>query len=132
MVTLEDEIKVLRYKVNELSVDLDNAYRMNTAQRIVCKLLRMNRAGNDKFSLPMTKGTLALHVGIEAETFSRAIPRLENYGVRIADKTVSFFDKRQTGKTVCDSCAGRHDCPASQVLTGASCGTKSLTLRQNS
>ncbi len=99
----------LTEKLNTLSIDLDNIIRMKSPQRIVCKLIKLC-GGKSKFQLPMTKGRLALLIGIEQETMSRSIPKLKEHGVRIEDKTVTFTDLRLTTKGVCDNCAARHTC----------------------
>ncbi len=111
-------IEQLNEKINVLSIDLDNMTRMNTTQRIVCKLIKICD-GKSEFTLPMTKGRLALQVGIEQETLSRAIPKLRSYGVNIEDKRVAFVEQRLMRNGVCDTCAGRWTCKALTSLTAA-------------
>ncbi len=118
-------IEQLNEKIHALSIDLDNAHRMTAAQRIVCKLIKIC-GGKFDFILPMTKGRFALHVGIEGETFSRAIPKLAEYGVKIDEKKVTFTDEWRMTKNVCDICAARHTCKELRgLINGKTMGSSS-------
>lgn len=119
MTTLDEDIKALKEKINELNIDLENVLGMKVPQRIICKLVKIAHkvgAAHGAFKLPFTKGTLALQVGIEQETLSRALPKLHSYGVTVVEKTVSFFDAGRMEKMVCGTCAGCDSCRAFQAF----------------
>lgn len=111
----EQQIIDLNQKINDLRIQLDNVLRFSAPQRLICVLKHIcqrHHLNAKEFILPMTKGRLALLVGIEQETVSRTIHRLEQYGVSISGKTASFHDGDKIRRTVCDHCAGRDSCAA--------------------
>lgn len=100
----------LQQKVRELEVQLDNVLRFNAPQRVICSLKKLS-PNQTNFMLPITKGTFAFQIGIEAETFSRALKRIATYGAQVQGKQV-IIDRNTTRRTVCDNCAARDWCKA--------------------
>lgn len=110
-----DTLEYLKERVQELEVTIDNMRLMSVPQRIVCELRKLaaaHRLDPRCFHLPHTKGVLAFRVGIEAETFSRALPRLNDYGVHFEGRQVVVDDVKKVNHKVCDQCAGRDTCRA--------------------
>lgn len=113
MVTIEQ----LTERVRELEIYLDNMRIFNVPQRVICELLKLserNKLSPATHALAHTKTVLALRVGIENETLSRAIQRLPEYGITINGKTVTIDDPKMIMKKVCELCAGRWDCKAAK------------------
>lgn len=100
----------LQQRVNELEVQIDNILHFNVPQRIVCFLKKL-APDQDNFMLPLTKGTLSLQIGIEAETFSRSLKTLPTYGGQVSGKQVTI-DHATSRRTVCNNCAARDWCKA--------------------
>ncbi len=98
----------LQEKVNELTVTIDNILQFNAPQRVVCTLKKLS-SGNDSFTLPLTKTTIALQVGIELETLSRSLKKLPLYGAEVSGKRV-VLDRGHTRRAVCNGCAARYWC----------------------
>lgn len=100
----------LDQKVRELQVYIDNILQFNATQRAVCAIKKL-APGQQNFSLPLTKTTIALQIGIEGETFSRCLIKAPCYGVTVAGKAVAV-DHETTRRTVCNMCAARDWCKA--------------------
>lgn len=100
----------LQTKVNELQIQIDNMVRFSVPQRVVCSIKKL-APEQDNFVLPITKGTLSLRIGIEAETLSRSLKKINTYGVQVDGRQVTL-DHATTRRTVCDLCAARYWCKA--------------------
>ena len=111
-------VDTLKAQISELQVQLENALFMSVPQRVTCALLKLaafhslDPAG---FTLPVSKSTIAMRLGIHNETFSRVIPRLPSMGVLVRDKAVQI-DLPRAQKSVCSGCSGQDLCKAYQMF----------------
>lgn len=113
------DYSALTQQVRDLQIQLENSFFMTVAQRLGCLFQKLYVGSNYtglSFTLPVTKGTLALRTGIENETFSRNVPKLKTIGIAIHQKVVTFESLPKLRASVCDHCAGQADCIAFKIL----------------
>ncbi len=109
----------LKDQISDLQVQLENALFMSVPQRAVCtlqKLCALHSLDPSGFTLPVSKTTIAMRLGVHNETFSRVLQKLPGLGVRIQGKQVQMFDLPRVQNSVCSGCAGQDRCRAYQLF----------------
>lgn len=76
---------------------IKNLKLRSSTQRVGCYLLALSkRQGKlDRAVLPYEKNLIASELGITRESFSRALSRLENFGIKVEGQTVAIRDREQ-------------------------------------
>ena len=100
----------------KLQRDMEIEHRtvQNAPQRIGCFLLKLCHSttqGAVTLHLPYDKTVLALRLGMQPETFSRALTRLrEETGIKIKGSTVDISDIQALVKYTCSACSSSFPC----------------------
>jgi CRP-like cAMP-binding protein len=112
-------LSALSQRAYNQELEAKNRARMSSQQLLACFLTRtcVIEGHNPKgFTLPYSKSLIASRLRMMQETFSRTIPKLEECGITIEDKHVTFSDFTKLEKNVCSHCPGAHKCYARSVL----------------
>lgn len=95
-------------------LELEHRSTQNTAQRIGCFLLRLAPKNTNKcpiINLPYDKMLLASRLGMQPETFSRALSKLrQNTDIRIDGSSIQIDDLNKLSQYICSSCSGKFPC----------------------
>ncbi|MCK5373652.1 MAG: Crp/Fnr family transcriptional regulator [Alphaproteobacteria bacterium] len=110
-------INMLRATTNRLRLrekELEHRSTQNASQRIACFFLRHTlQRKNDSLviHLPYDKMLLAAHLGMQPETFSRALLKLKkDTGIRIEGSSIYLNTLDRLSSYVCSSCSERFPC----------------------
>lgn len=94
--------------------ELEHRTIQNASQRIGCFLLRLtsqDATGPVKIHLPYDKTLVAARLGMQPETFSRALAKLkEKTGIRISGATVEMDTLDQLVQYSCAACSSEFPC----------------------
>lgn len=100
----------------KLQRDMEIEHRtvQNAPQRIGCFLLKLCNSvdhGAVTVHLPYDKTVLALRLGMQPETFSRALSRLrDETGIKIKGSSVDISDVQALVKYTCSACSSSFPC----------------------
>ncbi|TAH32490.1 MAG: Crp/Fnr family transcriptional regulator [Alphaproteobacteria bacterium] len=100
-------------------IEAEQQATMSAPQLIGCFLQRLcvlhdfNPKG---FELPYSKTLIASRLGMELETFSRALAKLKDHGINVDGMNVVFDDFAKMKDYVCGHCSVTHDCPTHQSI----------------
>lgn len=94
--------------------ELEHLVIQNAPQRIGCFLLRLtnqNETGPVTIQLPYDKNLVAARLGMQPETFSRALIKLKDAtGLEINGATISLSDIKQLINYSCAACSSEFPC----------------------
>ena len=94
--------------------ELEHLVIQNAPQRIGCFLLRLtnqNETGPIKILLPYDKSLVAARLGMQPETFSRALMKLKDAtGMEINGATILLSDIKQLIQFSCSACSSEFPC----------------------
>ncbi|MCI5060023.1 MAG: Crp/Fnr family transcriptional regulator [Alphaproteobacteria bacterium] len=94
--------------------EIEHRTIQNAPQRIGCFLLRLtdqNKSGPAIIHLPYDKTLVAARLGMQPETFSRALAKLkEKTGIRIKGATVELNNLDQLSQYSCAACSSEFPC----------------------
>ena len=78
---------------------IKNLKLRSSTQRVGCYVLALSkRQGTpDRAVLPYEKSLIASELGITRESFSRALSRLESFGIEVDGQTITIHDREQLG-----------------------------------
>lgn len=101
-------IKNLSQHLNYIGMQLEHLLVMNVKERIGCFLLQLcdKNHGNLSIELPYDKSLIAKRLGMKAETFSRALKKLEETGVSVQGNNVKISDIASLNSLCCKKCSG--------------------------
>lgn len=110
-------LNMLRH-INKLSYDhkleMEHRTQQTAAQRVGCFFLRLAgvpTSGGTAFMLPFDKGLVAARLGMQPETFSRALAKLRADTGLIADGAkVTIPDVPKLSAYTCHACSGTYPC----------------------
>lgn len=94
-------------------MDREQMVTLKTPQRIGCFLMQlcsMYQFDPKKFTLPYSKSTIASKLGMEPESFSRALSKLKEVGVTVEGMHVCIHDLNVLNQYVCATCSISEDC----------------------
>ena len=103
--------------VHMVEVEAEQKSTMSVAQRVGCFLQRLcvlHEFDPRGFQLPYSKSIISSRLGMEPETFSRALTTLKNHGVKVQDTKVTFSDAQAIENFVCDYCSMVTECRTHQ------------------
>ncbi len=103
-----------------VEVEAEQKSTMSVGQRVGCFLQRlcaMNDYNPRDFELPYSKVIIASRLGMEPETFSRALGSLREHGVKVNNNKVSFDDLQAVENFVCEHCSMVGDCTTHKKLS---------------
>lgn len=94
--------------------EIEHRSLQSAAQRIGCFLLRIapqNAHGRINIHLPYDKTLIAARLGMQPETFSRALNKLrDETGIRINGASVEMDDIRHLSSFSCSACSSNFPC----------------------
>lgn len=103
-----EEIERKNHELEHLSVQ-------STSERIGCFLLRLTdsrQKGHAEVDLPYDKTLIALKLGMQPETFSRALAKLrESTGIHIRGSKVDIPEVEKLSHYSCHACTSEYPCP---------------------
>lgn len=109
-----DMLKSMTRHRRQQDKELEHRNLQNAPQRIGCFLLRLLPTGAEKnivLSLPYDKALLAARLGMQPETFSRALQRLKaETGIRIKGAQIEIDDVAQLAGYTCAACTSQFPC----------------------
>jgi len=96
--------------------EIENLNMQNAPQRIGCFLLRLCRtndieAETTNFNLPYDKSLIAARLGMQCETFSRALNKLRKQtNIDVKGAAVTIPDVADLSEYVCGRCSNEYPC----------------------
>lgn len=94
--------------------ELEHRTLQNAPQRIGCFLLRLTDQGkqeNITIHLPYDKTLVASRLGMQPETFSRALSKLKDAtGIKIKGATIELDNLSQLSEYACSACSSEFPC----------------------
>lgn len=111
-------LSAVSHYAHMVEVEAEHKTTMSAPQQVACFLHRMyllhdfNPKG---FTLPYSKRLIASRLGMEPETFSRAISRLREYGITINGNQVIFNDVQKVEQYVCEHCSIVGECSQAKM-----------------
>jgi len=110
-------LKMLSYMARHRrrqDIEIEHRAIQNASQRIGCFLLRLvkkDHEGTIIIHLPYDKTLIASRLGMQPETFSRALSKLkEKTGIRIKGATIEFDTLEQLTSYCCSCCSSEYPC----------------------
>lgn len=106
---------------HEFEVEAEQQATMSAAQLVACflqKLCVLHKLDPRGYKLPYSKTLIASRLGMELETFSRALTKLRQHGITIKGSRVSINNPSLLRQYVCNSCSITDECPAYKAIHG--------------
>ncbi len=98
----------------EQDAEIEHRSIQNASQRIGCFLLRLveqDAEGPIKIELPYDKILVASRLGMQPETFSRALAKLrDKTGIRVQGSTIEVDNLDQLNSFSCEACSSEFPC----------------------
>ena len=102
-----------RYR-RQQDTEIEHLSIQNAPQRIGCFLLRLanqNETGEVKIHLPYDKTLVASRLGMQPETFSRALAKLrDKTGIHVKGATIEMDSLEQLTRYSCAACSSEFPC----------------------
>lgn len=118
-------LSALSQRAYNTELEAKNQARMSSHQLLACFLARtcaVEGMDPEGFELPYKKSLIASRLRMMQETLSRTIPKLEECGISIENKHVTFHDLPKLEQNLCSHCPGAHKCYARNMLQSSQCG----------
>ncbi|MGH1456830.1 MAG: Crp/Fnr family transcriptional regulator [Alphaproteobacteria bacterium] len=107
-------LKAMAVYRRQQDMEIEHRTIQNAPQRIGCFLLRLVRQdekGAVKIQLPYDKTLVAARLGMQPETFSRALVKLkEKTGIRVSGATIEIDSLDQLMQYSCVACSSEFPC----------------------
>lgn len=110
---------MLARRFNTAILEAEHKATMSAAQQISCFLERLcilHDFDPQGFDLPYSKTLIASRLGMELETFSRALAKLRENGISIQGNHVAFKNLLQMENFVCAHCSLAGNCHTHEIL----------------
>jgi CRP/FNR family transcriptional regulator, dissimilatory nitrate respiration regulator len=120
-------LAMLSRRIDTAVTESEHKSTMSAAQQVGCFLGRLcifHDYDPHGFDLPYSKTLIASRLGMELETFSRALTKIREHGISVIGSRVSFHDIDEMEGYVCACCAHAGHCKEHKTLR-----EKSLTRR---
>lgn len=98
---------------SRIAIDREHMVTLKTPQRLACFMLRLcdlHELNPQRFTLPYSKSTIASKLGMEPESFSRALARLKEIGLEVSGNEIRIRDITQLNDYACSACSVSEDC----------------------
>lgn len=112
-------LAALARRAQTATVEAEHKSTMSAAQQIACFLERLcilHDFDPHGFDLPYSKTLIASRLGMELETFSRALAKIRSHGITIEGSRVAFKDIRKMEEFVCGNCSIAGSCGEHETL----------------
>lgn len=106
-------------QVQQMRRDREQLLTLKASQRLGCFLMHLCAERDyapERFPLPYTKSVLASGLGMEPETFSRALGQLKDMGVHLKGREVEMSDMEAIETRICQACSLSDNCAVRQYL----------------
>jgi CRP-like cAMP-binding protein len=106
---------------HEFEVEAEQQATMSSAQLVACflqKLCVLHKLDPAGYGLPYSKTLIASRLGMELETFSRALTKLRQHGIIIKGSRVSINNPSLLRQYVCNFCSIADECPTYKAIHG--------------
>lgn len=107
-------LKIIARYAHQQNADLEHSALQNAPQRIGCYLLRLADQTQEKdvtLEIPYDKALVAARLGMQPETFSRALAKLKNdTGIEVKGATVSMPSLKVLSDYSCVMCSSDFPC----------------------
>lgn len=110
---------LLARRLEDTQVENEHQATMNAAQIVACFLQHVcaNHAFDpSEFKLPYTKSLIASRLSMELETLSRAMTKLNEYGIAVRGKQVRFQNIEAAQNYSCGACTMAEECHARKTM----------------
>ncbi|MBL0319868.1 MAG: Crp/Fnr family transcriptional regulator [Alphaproteobacteria bacterium] len=110
---------LIAHQAHMAEIEAEHQATMSAAQLVACFLQRLcvlYDLNLHDFELPYSKTLIASRLGMELETFSRAVTKLKEYGMSVRGTSVAIHDVKRLGGYVCSSCSVSGECEAYHSL----------------
>jgi len=112
-------LAMIARRADTVAIEAEHKSTMAAAQQVACFLERyciLHHCDPHGFDLPYSKTLIASRLGMELETFSRALVKVREHGMAVEGTKVSFVDIEEIGKYVCSSCSICESCKEYEAL----------------
>lgn len=112
-------LSMLSRRNNIATLEAEHKATMSAAQQIACFLERLcilHDFDPHGFELPYSKTLIASRLGMELETFSRALTKIREHGISVQGTRVAFNDIQKMEDFVCADCSISGNCNEHDVL----------------
>ena len=106
-------LSIMASHINEMEGQIEHLTMMNAPQRVGCFLLKLcvpQVKGRTTIQLPYDKFLIAAKLGMQPETFSRALKSLRDIGVSIKGDTATIEEIADLQKYSCVKCSNTSEC----------------------
>lgn len=110
---------MLSRRAHVATVEAEHKATMTAAQQVACFLERLcilHDFDPHGFDLPYSKTLIASRLGMELETFSRALSKIRDHGVSVQGNQVSFNNIDEMEAFVCSDCSIAGNCGEHEQL----------------
>ena len=101
------------------TLEAEHKATMSAPQQVACFLERLcilHDFNPDGFDLPYSKTLIASRLGMELETFSRALAKIRNHGITVQGTHVTFHDIQEMEGFICGNCSIAGKCDEHNLL----------------
>jgi len=112
-------LRLVTCQMQQMRRDKEQLLTLKAYQRLGCFLMHVcdaHEAEVGAFPLIYTKSTLASGLGMEPETFSRALGQLKGLGVSLRGREAGFADMTAMDAHICQACSLSDGCEVRQRL----------------
>jgi len=112
-------LSMISQQAHMAELEAEHQAHMSAPQLVACFLQRlciMHDFNPKSFELPYSKSLIASRLGMEAETFSRALRKLKANGIEVHENYVSIHDFQKIEHYVCGLCSVSEDCATHQAI----------------
>ncbi|MGB9151652.1 MAG: Crp/Fnr family transcriptional regulator [Alphaproteobacteria bacterium] len=112
-------LDMLSNRIHIASIEAEHKSTMSAAQQVACFLERLcilRDYDPRGFDLPYSKSLIASRLGMEVETFSRALAKIREHGISVLDTRVSFTNLEKMENYVCADCSISDNCKEHETL----------------
>jgi CRP-like cAMP-binding protein len=112
-------LAILSHHMQTAIIEGEHKSTMSAPQQVACFLERLCVLHNFDprgFALPYSKTLIASRLGMELETFSRALAKLRDHGLIIKGAHVSFGNLQKIEGYACDNCSISENCREHRLL----------------
>jgi CRP-like cAMP-binding protein len=114
-------LSMIAHQAHQAELEAEQQASMSAAQLVACFLQRLcvlYDFNPKDFELPYSKGLIASRLGMELETFSRALAKLKDRGIAVEGNHVSIHDLAAIEDYVCAFCSVSEECATHKVIEG--------------
>lgn len=106
-------LSLIAHRAHMAELEAEHQASMSAAQLVACFMQRLcvlHDFDPKSFELPYSKLLIASRLGMEPETFSRTLAKLDDHGIHIEGNKVRITDLEKVGSYVCSACSIAGEC----------------------